>query len=128
MLVKLGSELPAPYGYIYATSEEIERARISKYFGDWWEKYAPLRYRMLGIDFRLNRRELVLVRNTFDKLISARSGHSYFKKNHIRALHNKFDPYEFVLPKSPEHFFFWRITRKGARKASSKRRTKDTID
>lgn len=129
-LAKLGSKLPVPsiHGYTYAASKEIARTLITKDSEDWWEKHAPLRYKRLGIALRPNPRELTLARNTLSKLIAARSGHGDFKQYHVRFHHYSFDSCECGSPTSPEHFFFCRITRHKARKATDKRRTKDAID
>ena len=109
-------------------NKQIATTLLKKHSEDWWDKHAPLKYRRLGISFRHNPRELVLSRSTLSKLIAARSGHGDFKKYHVRFHHHNFDPCECGLPKSPEHFFFCRITRHRARKAAGKRQTKDAID
>lgn len=129
-LAKLASRMPAPslHGYTYAASKETALKILIENSEDWWVKHAPIRYKKLGITFRHSPRELCLARNTLSKLIAARTGHGDFEQYHVRFNHFKFDPCECGKPKSPEHFYFCRLTRLRARKAAGKRRTKDAID
>lgn len=128
-LGKLGFKLPlsSRHGYTYTASKDPASTLTTQYPEDWWEKYSPLRYKRLKITFRPNPRELALTRNILGKLIAVKSGHSDFKKYHIRFHHHSFDSCQCGLPKNLKHFYFCRITRYRAHKAAGNRRTKDAI-
>ncbi|POS87217.1 hypothetical protein EPUL_002405 [Erysiphe pulchra] len=97
---------------------------------EWWEKHVPTRYKTLGIKATSSRvcpTELSLPRPILGLLLASRTGHGDFKTYHERFKHVNFEKCECGEDKALEHFFFYRKTRRLARKLVGKRRGQEAM-